>query len=139
MKVSKALATLSLLTLNGAFAEEILSRNRRYVTFPQGSTFSVRHSFNINHSINQFVLFQMATCLTVGVLGQPSKGIFTWGVNWGISYTLPNQTESIKGLKRLNKLPHTLVARSTRSEFYSKVELVLNEYVFVVTKYRLCD
>lgn len=69
----------------------------------------------------------MAACMTVGVLGQPSKGIFTWGLNWGIAYNLPNQTDTVNALKKIKKIPHALVTRSTRSMFYSKLELIMNE------------
>ncbi|XP_015439516.1 PREDICTED: uncharacterized protein LOC107194410 [Dufourea novaeangliae] len=50
-----------------------LLRRRRYVVFPEGSTFSV------------------ALCLTVHTLTPDT--IFTEGVNWGISYDLPNESK----------------------------------------------
>ncbi|XP_060814692.1 uncharacterized protein LOC132906480 [Bombus pascuorum] len=51
-----------------------LSRKKRYVVFPEGSTFSI------------------ALCLTVHTL-TPDDDIFTEGVNWGISYDLPNESK----------------------------------------------
>lgn len=113
---------------------KILSRKRRYLTFPEGASFSVR-KFSFNHwklneswigTINR-TIFQMATCMTVGVLGQPMPGIFTWGLNWGIAYELPNQTASIEAFKRLKKVPQPLVARRYRRDLYSKLELIMNE------------
>ncbi|RLU21980.1 hypothetical protein DMN91_006359 [Ooceraea biroi] len=53
--------------------ETILSRKRRYVVFPEGSTFSI------------------ALCMTVHTL--TSDNIFTEGLNWGISYDLPNESK----------------------------------------------
>ncbi|XP_076237895.1 uncharacterized protein LOC143181398 [Calliopsis andreniformis] len=50
-----------------------LSRRRRYVVFPEGSTFSI------------------ALCLTVHTL--TPDDVFTEGVNWGISYDLPNESK----------------------------------------------
>ncbi|KOX71217.1 hypothetical protein WN51_04241 [Melipona quadrifasciata] len=51
-----------------------LSRKRRYVVFPEGSTFSV------------------ALCLTTHT-ETPDDDIFTEGINWGISYDLPNESK----------------------------------------------
>ncbi|XP_011153752.2 uncharacterized protein LOC105191796 [Harpegnathos saltator] len=50
-----------------------LSRKRRYVVFPEGSTFSI------------------ALCMTVHTL--TPDDIFTEGLNWGISYDLPNESK----------------------------------------------
>ncbi|KOB73130.1 Uncharacterized protein OBRU01_11205 [Operophtera brumata] len=62
----------------------ILSRRKRYVAFPEGSSFSC------------------AGCMTVGVIGQPaptsSPGTFTFGLNWGVAYELPNSTETARYL-----------------------------------------
>lgn len=115
-------------------SSKILSRRRRYLTFPEGASFSVsQFAFN-SRKLNEFridtinrAIFQMATCMTVGVLGQPMPGIFTWGLNWGIAYELPNQTASIDAFKRLRKLPQPLVARRYRRDLYSKLELIMNE------------
>ncbi|XP_050456232.1 uncharacterized protein LOC126853971 [Cataglyphis hispanica] len=53
--------------------KSILSRKRRYIVFPEGSTFSI------------------ALCLTVHTL--TPDNIFTEGLNWGISYDLPNESK----------------------------------------------
>ncbi|XP_031845481.1 uncharacterized protein LOC116432545 isoform X2 [Nomia melanderi] len=55
--------------------EKFLSRKRRYVVFPEGSTFSI------------------ALCMTMHTL--TPDDIFTEGVNWGISYDLPNESKPI--------------------------------------------
>ncbi|KAI4486459.1 hypothetical protein M0804_005829 [Polistes exclamans] len=49
------------------------SRRKRYVVFPEGSSFSI------------------ALCMTVHTL--TPDNIFTEGVNWGISYDLPNESK----------------------------------------------
>ncbi|KAG5672414.1 hypothetical protein PVAND_002545 [Polypedilum vanderplanki] len=55
---------------------KILSRKRRFLIFPTGSSFSV------------------AVCMTVGVYGNPQFSIWSWGLNYGFAYNLPtNSTE----------------------------------------------
>ncbi|CAH0399375.1 unnamed protein product [Chilo suppressalis] len=88
----------------------ILSRKRRYVTFPEGSSFSC------------------AGCLTTGVIGQPSPttapGTFTLGMNWGIAYELPNATETLTLYHRKYKLKG-IAQRRNRRDLYQKLELIL--------------
>ncbi|KYN32319.1 hypothetical protein ALC56_13176 [Trachymyrmex septentrionalis] len=64
-----------------------LSRKRRYVVFPEGSTFSVKR----NRIIVQLNVLQVALCLTVHTL--TPDDVFTEGLNWGISYDLPNESK----------------------------------------------
>ncbi|XP_032671083.1 uncharacterized protein LOC116844077 [Odontomachus brunneus] len=59
---------------NDKYRATTLSRKRRYVVFPEGSSFSV------------------ALCMTVHTL-TPDDDIFTEGLNWGISYDLPNESK----------------------------------------------
>ncbi|CAB0039796.1 unnamed protein product [Trichogramma brassicae] len=56
-----------------AASSELHTRRKRYIVFPEGSSFSI------------------ALCLTIHTL--TSDNIFTEGVNWGISYDLPNETK----------------------------------------------
>ncbi|XP_037942957.1 uncharacterized protein LOC119675810 [Teleopsis dalmanni] len=51
-----------------------LSRRKRFIGFPQGSSFSC------------------AVCLTTGVLGNPNYQYLSLGLNWGIAYNLPNSS-----------------------------------------------
>ncbi|XP_012257666.2 uncharacterized protein LOC105686947 [Athalia rosae] len=53
--------------------EKLLSRRKRYVVFPEGSSFSI------------------ALCMTVHTL--TPDNIFTEGLNWGVSYDLPNESK----------------------------------------------
>ncbi|VVC97720.1 unnamed protein product, partial [Leptidea sinapis] len=70
---------------------------------------------------------ECAGCLTVGVIGQPapssSPGTFTFGLNWGIAYELPNATETAYAFRRKKK---PLVQRRSRRELYQKLELILD-------------
>lgn len=50
---------------------KVLSRRKRFLIFPTGSSFSV------------------ATCMTVGVYGNPQFSIWSWGLNFGFAYNLP--------------------------------------------------
>lgn len=50
---------------------KLLSRKKRYLVFPEGASMSV------------------ASCMTVGVIGNPQFSIFSYGVNYGFAYELP--------------------------------------------------
>ncbi|KAM3960415.1 uncharacterized protein ACR2FA_005513 [Aphomia sociella] len=90
----------------------ILSRKRRYVTFPEGSSFSC------------------AGCMTVGVIGQPAPstapGTFTFGLNWGIAYELPNATETLSFYHKKYRLKKPVAQRRNRRELYGKIETILD-------------
>ncbi|CAH2087615.1 unnamed protein product [Euphydryas editha] len=90
---------------------KVLSRRKRYVAFPEGSSFSC------------------AGCMTVGLIGQPAPtnypGTFTFGLNWGIAYELPNNTETALFYKR-KKHRKPLAQRRSRRELYEKLELILD-------------
>ncbi|XP_049871773.1 uncharacterized protein LOC126370792 [Pectinophora gossypiella] len=93
---------------------KILSRRRRYVTFPEGSSFSC------------------AGCMTVGVIGQPAPssapGTFTFGLNWGIAYELPNATESLRFYHKKYKYKklQPMMQRRNRRELYEKLEAIID-------------
>ncbi|XP_022824758.1 uncharacterized protein LOC111355215 [Spodoptera litura] len=92
---------------------KILSRRKRYVAFPEGSSFSC------------------AGCVTVGLIGQPapssSPGTFTFSLNWAIAYELPNVTEATIYFlqKKYYKRQH-LQKRINRRELYGKLETILD-------------
>ncbi|XP_046966946.1 uncharacterized protein LOC124534954 [Vanessa cardui] len=90
---------------------KVLSRRKRYVAFPEGSSFSC------------------AGCMTVGVIGQPAPatapGTFTFGLNWGIAYELPNNTETALFYRR-KKHGKPLAQRRSRRELYEKLEIILD-------------
>nr|XP_003700138.1 PREDICTED: uncharacterized protein LOC100881004 [Megachile rotundata] len=76
-----------------------LSRRKRYVVFPEGSTFSI------------------ALCLTVNTLS--SDDIFAEGVNWGIAYDLPN--ESKPALEPFLQLRHDQIKPASKYDNYANV------------------
>ncbi|GJQ70731.1 hypothetical protein Trydic_g664 [Trypoxylus dichotomus] len=80
----------------------ILSRSKRYVVFPEGSTLSI------------------AICMTAQVLGPAN--IFTEGLNWGISYELPNDSSEF----REHLFPKRVMQRRHRRDLYQKMELIMN-------------
>ncbi|XP_019868263.2 uncharacterized protein LOC109597077 [Aethina tumida] len=84
-------------------SNKILSRKRRYLTFPEGSSLSV------------------AICMTAQMGITPGE-IFTEGVNWGISYELPNDTKSFKDFKK----PLAVMRRRNRRDLYGKMETIIN-------------
>ncbi|CAG9791037.1 unnamed protein product [Diatraea saccharalis] len=113
---------LLLVTINGVlnFDDEIeinkgkarvLSRRKRYVTFPEGSSFSC------------------AGCMTVGLIGQPAPatvpGTFTFGLNWGIAYELPNATETLALYHQKYKFKKAMTQRRSRRDLYQKLEIIL--------------
>ncbi|XP_041980979.1 uncharacterized protein LOC121734434 [Aricia agestis] len=96
--------------LGSVLGEKVLSRKRRYVAFPEGSSFSC------------------AGCMTVGVIGQPapssSPGTFTFGLNWGIAYELPNNTETAAFYRK--KIRKPVAQRRSRRDLYEKLELIMD-------------
>lgn len=80
------------------------SRRKRYLVFPDGSTFSI------------------AFCVQWGILDSDPL-IFTEAVNWAVSYELPNQTIRDPDTKRL-VVPYIL--RRNRRELYHKLETAMH-------------
>ncbi|CAG4940020.1 unnamed protein product [Parnassius apollo] len=66
--------------------------------------------------------------MTVGLIGQPapssSPGTFTFGMNWGIAYELPNTTETARFYHKKYRKP--VAQRRSRRELYEKIELILD-------------
>ncbi|XP_065091183.1 uncharacterized protein LOC135712143 [Ochlerotatus camptorhynchus] len=96
--------TLSL--VDDSSTTNVLSRRKRYVVFPEGSSFSV------------------AVCMTIGVYGNPNYSMFSWALNWGIAYNLPNQTMSFE-----NEMmePKPMAQRRHRRDLYYKLEVAMND------------
>ncbi|CAG9772594.1 unnamed protein product [Ceutorhynchus assimilis] len=85
----------------------VKSRRKRYVAFPEGSTF-------------------IATlCLTWNIVGR-TENIFVEGLNWGISYDLPNAT-TVMQVFNTNKFAHK---RRQRRDLYNRIESVLENMGF---------
>jgi hypothetical protein len=62
--------------------EKVLSRKKRYLIFPEGSSFSI------------------AVCMTIGVYGNPQFSIFSWALNYGFAYELPTNATIWLKLRR---------------------------------------
>ncbi|CAD0202328.1 unnamed protein product [Chrysodeixis includens] len=92
-------------------SSKLLSRRKRYVAFPEGSSFSC------------------AGCMTVGVIGQPAPasapGTFSFSLNWAIAYELPNATEATLYYLQKKRKEH-VQRRINRRELYGKLETILD-------------
>ncbi|KAG4065212.1 hypothetical protein HA402_007609 [Bradysia odoriphaga] len=86
-----------------------LSRHKRYMAFPEGSSLSV------------------AFCATVGYVGNPSFIYFSWGVNWGVAYELPNQTWIVNHRDQIREKHKAQLQRRHRRELYHKMELAIDK------------
>ncbi|XP_001648277.2 uncharacterized protein LOC5563976 [Aedes aegypti] len=85
---------------------KVLSRRKRYIVFPEGASFSV------------------AVCMTIGMYGNPNYQMFSWALNWGIAYNLPNQTISFE---HEMKEPKPMAQRRHRRDLYHKLEVAMND------------
>lgn len=138
--------------------EKILSRKRRYLIFPTGSSFSV------------------ATCMTVGLYGNPQFSYISFALNYGFAYSLPTNISDFRNKPSMTEAilkdmvvlaadpttaepPNSTVAAETppatpapamrrqyyqnyqvetrpmiqrryRRDLYGKMEVVMKEYVF---------
>ncbi|KAH1005739.1 uncharacterized protein LOC109546139 [Dendroctonus ponderosae] len=87
--------------------QHVLKRHKRYVAFPEGSTFIV------------------TLCISLNVLDR-TENIFLQGVNWGISYDLPNATTVIEVFKK-NKYAHK---RMQKRDLYNRMETLTDKMGF---------
>lgn len=95
-------------------SERILSRKRRYLVFPEGSSFSG------------------AVCMTVGVIGNPSDQFLSWALNWGVAYDLPNNVTIFTGTGRdpenavLPEEPKPAAQRRFRRDLYDRLQILMD-------------
>ncbi|XP_069696550.1 uncharacterized protein [Periplaneta americana] len=82
-----------------------LSRRKRYVVYPEGSSFSI------------------AFCVTWKMLIAGDVDVYTHAVNWAVSYDLPNHTFRNPGTNRLVP-PFSL--RRQRRELYRSLETAMD-------------
>ncbi|KAG6451058.1 uncharacterized protein LOC115444166 [Manduca sexta] len=101
----------ALTAIESGSKSKVLSRRKRYVAFPEGSSFSI------------------AGCMVTGLIGQPAPatapGTFTFGLNWAIAYELPNATETA-AFYTTKKYKKPLAQRRSRRELYEKLEKILD-------------
>uniref|UniRef100_B3P735 GG12344 n=1 Tax=Drosophila erecta TaxID=7220 RepID=B3P735_DROER len=90
--------------------QRVLSRPKRYLSFPEGSSFSV------------------AVCFTVGIIGNPYYGYNSFGLNWGVAYDLPNTTWVLQHLHGFATHPvaPAVLRRRSRSAIYRQIESVVD-------------
>ncbi|KAG5886766.1 hypothetical protein JTB14_007400 [Gonioctena quinquepunctata] len=84
-------------------SSKVLSRRKRYLTFPEGASVSV------------------AACMTAQTWVYP-PGIFTESIAWGLAYELPNDTKSFKDFLG----PKFTKKRRSRRELYGKMERIMD-------------
>ncbi|XP_041565395.1 uncharacterized protein LOC108139172 isoform X1 [Drosophila elegans] len=90
--------------------QRVLSRPKRYLSFPEGSSFSV------------------AVCFTVGIIGNPYYGYNSFGLNWGVAYDLPNTSWVLQHLHGFSTHPvaPAVLRRRSRSAIYRNIENVVD-------------
>ncbi|CAD6991490.1 uncharacterized protein LOC101454492 [Ceratitis capitata] len=98
-------------------AEKVLSRKRRYVAFPDGSSLSA------------------SICLTIGVIGNPIVEYLSWAENWGVAYDLPNYAwvkEHTRGFKKDKDENKTkaMAMRRSRRDLFGKLETLIENMGF---------
>lgn len=108
----------------------VLSRQRRFLAFPRGSTFSVINWVNSCETSKNCIYckFQSVICMTVGFHGNPQFDFISWAVNWGVAYELPNSTWVNHNLNAV-ELPRSIVQRRFRRDFFRNIEQTINTYV----------
>ncbi|XP_017083996.2 uncharacterized protein LOC108116567 isoform X1 [Drosophila eugracilis] len=87
-----------------------LSRGKRFVAFPQGSSASG------------------AVCLTTGVIGNPNLLYLSLGINWGVAYDLPNITWVLQNAHgwTTKKSAKAQIKRRHRRELYGRLETMID-------------
>ncbi|KAH8414059.1 hypothetical protein KR222_003777, partial [Zaprionus bogoriensis] len=94
----------------GPLSQRRLSRGKRFVAFPLGSSASV------------------SVCFTVGIIGNPYYAHNSFGLNWGVAYDLPNTTWILQSLHGFSRRPvaSAVLRRRTRSAIYRDIEQIVD-------------
>lgn len=115
-------------------SEVVLSRRKRYLVFPTGSSISI------------------AVCMTVGIYGNPQYSMIrweiiesfnlkfadfssscSWGLNWGFGYNLPSNASYFKEKdnkeKRSVHETKPMMKRRYRLDLFNKLEIIMNQWV----------
>lgn len=113
--------------------EAVLSRRRRYVAFPEGSSVSVSldyfffFAFGRDPYFTRVSVKQAAICMTVGVVGSPNVGTLSWALNWGVAYNLPSYAWARKYAQGFSTDTKAQVQRRSRRDLYQKLELIMDK------------
>ncbi|XP_065157094.1 uncharacterized protein [Atheta coriaria] len=98
------LKSILMLIIISPIISKIPIRHKRYIAFPEGASLSI------------------AICMTSQAIIRPSEFI-TEGLNWGISYDLPNSSAILEDYKT----PGGFVRRRrSRRDLYQKMELIMD-------------
>lgn len=71
---------------------KVLSRRKRFVIFPTGSSFSVAVCMTIGGKITKVLCVFMNFVMFFLVYGNPQFSIFSWALNYGFAYNLPSNS-----------------------------------------------
>ncbi|XP_037808395.1 uncharacterized protein LOC119601507 [Lucilia sericata] len=117
MQFLKVVAFLNLLVVcmsaeTYSNSTQVLSRRKRYIAFPDGSSVSA------------------AICLTIGVVGNPHVDYLSWAVNWGVAYNLPNYAWARKHAQGFSNITKAIIQRRSRRELFEKLELMIDNMGF---------
>ncbi|XP_075144862.1 uncharacterized protein LOC142219954 [Haematobia irritans] len=85
----------------------LLSRRRRYVAFPEGSSVSA------------------AICMTLGVIG--NSNFLSSSINWGVAYDLPTYEWAREHANGFSSETKVMAQRRSRRELYGKLELIIDK------------
>ncbi|XP_023161864.2 uncharacterized protein LOC111593377 [Drosophila hydei] len=91
---------------------KLLSRQKRYLAFPEGSSVSA------------------AICLTIGMIGNPDVDYLSWAVNWGVAYDLPNHNWVIQHAHGFANLTKPMLQRRSRRSFYDEIHSAFDHMGF---------
>ncbi|XP_061400302.1 uncharacterized protein LOC133336026 [Musca vetustissima] len=95
----------------GNTTRSVLSRRRRYVAFPEGSSVSA------------------AICMIIGVISKPTD-FLTSSVNWGVAYDLPSFEWARQHSNGFSNKPKAVVQRRSRRDLYQKLEIIVDNMGF---------
>uniref|UniRef100_A0A1A9WLP3 Uncharacterized protein n=1 Tax=Glossina brevipalpis TaxID=37001 RepID=A0A1A9WLP3_9MUSC len=95
----------------------VLTRSKRFISFPLGSSFST------------------SICMTTGVIGNPNQSYLSMGLNWGLAYDLPNITWVLRHAHEFQTATTTKqrtdeiaaqIKRRHRRSLYNNLEIAIN-------------
>lgn len=90
--------------------DRVLSRRKRFLIFPSGSSLSV------------------ATCFTVGIYGNPEYSMISWALNYGFAYELPTNSTFIRKFRKGRSIEtKPMIQRRFRRDFFNRIEILMEK------------
>ncbi|XP_036333927.1 acetylcholine receptor subunit alpha-like 1 isoform X5 [Rhagoletis pomonella] len=79
--------------------------------------------FIAQHVKNKDKFESVSMCITVGIIGNPRYNYMSYGLNWGVSYDLPNATWVLNQLHGLTRrpTPMAVVHRRSKRALYERI------------------